>query len=166
MINFAKFATNEIKDAQILRHDGGPHILGLWINKWRRTWTERYTRKCVEDIVESSNKEDRLELERIFYKKFMRRLDLRKINERAEIARCIMDFNGLPGVVRFNSARVALQSLLKEFVEFENIEIAKPGFLNIYFHISFWKKYLSGIIKLKSRYGINKIIKENANWYA
>jgi len=117
LINFAKFAKNDIKDAQIARFDGGPHILGLWINKWRRSWTERYTRECVQDIIESTNKEDRLELERIFYKKFIRRLDLRKITERAEIARCIMDSNGLPGVVRFNSARVALQSLLKEFVE-------------------------------------------------
>ena len=117
LINFAKFAKNDIKDAQIARFDGGPHILGLWINKWRRTWTEKYTRECVGDIVESTNKEDRPELERIFYKKFIRRLDLRKITERAEIARCIMDSNGLPGVVRFNSARVALQSLLKEFVE-------------------------------------------------
>ena len=62
-----------------------------------------------------------------------------------------------------NLAEILKKNLLKEFVEFENIEIAKPGFLNIYFHISFWKKYLSGIIKLKSRYGINKIIKKKYN---
>ena len=41
--------------------------------------------------------------------------------------------------------------MLSNFVEFKNIEIADPGFLNIYFHISFWKEYLSKVIKLNAK---------------
>ena len=37
-------------------------------------------------------------------------------------------------------AEILKKHLLLSFKEFKNIEIAKPGFLNIYFHISFWKK--------------------------
>ena len=47
--------------------------------------------------------------------------------------------------------------MLSNFVEFKNIEIADPGFLNIYFHISFWKEYLSKVIKLNAKYGSNKV---------
>ena len=47
--------------------------------------------------------------------------------------------------------------VLSNFVEFKNIEIADPGFLNIYFHISFWKEYLSKVIKLNAKYGSNKV---------
>ena len=43
--------------------------------------------------------------------------------------------------------------LLKNFKEFKKIEVAKPGFLNIYFHMFFWKKYLKEILKLKGKYG-------------
>ena len=53
--------------------------------------------------------------------------------------------------------------LLSSFKEFENIEIAEPGFLNIYFNILFWKKYLNELIKLNSKYGSNKIIKKKYN---
>ena len=45
---------------------------------------------------------------------------------------------------------------LSNFIEFKSIEIAKPGFLNIYFHLSFWKKYLHEIIKENTKYGSNK----------
>ena len=37
--------------------------------------------------------------------------------------------------------------LLINFKEFNNIEIAKPGFLNISFDFSFWNKYLIDLFK-------------------
>ena len=46
--------------------------------------------------------------------------------------------------------------LLSNFREFKSIEISGPGFLNICFNISFWKKYLTKIIKLDSKYGSYK----------
>ena len=46
------------------------------------------------------------------------------------------------------------------FKEFKNIEIAEPGFLNIYFHTTFWEKYLMKVIKLNSKYGSHKIVKK------
>jgi len=46
--------------------------------------------------------------------------------------------------------------LLSEYNEFKNIEIAGPGFLNIHFNSSFWKKHLLSIIKLSNKYGFSK----------
>ncbi len=43
--------------------------------------------------------------------------------------------------------------LLDDFKEFKKIEIAGPGFLNIFFEISFWQKHLSTIINLGSLFG-------------
>ena len=51
--------------------------------------------------------------------------------------------------------------LLSNFNEFKSIDIAGPGFLNISFNISFWKKYLTKIIKLDSKYGSNTNFKKN-----
>ena len=48
-------------------------------------------------------------------------------------------------------------------MEFKNIEIAGPGFLNIYFYISFWRKYLAKVIELKAKYGSNKVDKKRYN---
>ena len=45
--------------------------------------------------------------------------------------------------------------LLSNFNEFKSIEIAGTGFLNISFNISFWKEYLTKIIKLDTKYGSN-----------
>ena len=53
-------------------------------------------------------------------------------------------------------AEIIKKHLLSNFKEFKSIEIAEPGFLNIYFHILFWKKYLNKIIKSDSKYGSNK----------
>jgi len=53
--------------------------------------------------------------------------------------------------------------LLKNFKEFNKIEIASPGFLNIFFDISFWKIYLSEIISLGAIYGSNFIFKNKFN---
>jgi len=60
-------------------------------------------------------------------------------------------------------AEVIKKHLLNSFSEFDKIEVAGPGFLNIYFNISFWNDYLSKIIKLNYKYGINKNIKKNFN---
>jgi len=53
--------------------------------------------------------------------------------------------------------------LLSNFEEFKRIEIAEPGFLNIYFHISFWKKYLAKVIELNFKYGSAKSPKKKYN---
>ena len=48
-----------------------------------------------------------------------------------------------------NLAEILKKHLLLNFKEFKSIEIVEPGFLNIYFHISFWKKYLTKINPIK-----------------
>jgi len=53
-------------------------------------------------------------------------------------------------------AKILKKHLLLNFSEFKTIEIAGPGFLNIYFNILFWKKYLFEIISLNTKYGSNK----------
>ena len=53
--------------------------------------------------------------------------------------------------------------LLYNFNEFRLVEIAKPGFLNIHFSTSFWKKYIIKTIKMKKKYGSNNTIKKNYN---
>ena len=60
-------------------------------------------------------------------------------------------------------AEVLKRHLLLSYKEFKNIEIADPGFLNIYFHISFWEKYLSKVLTLKSKYGANRTNRKKYN---
>ena len=60
-------------------------------------------------------------------------------------------------------AQILKKHLLSEFKEFKKIEIAGPGFLNIYFHISFWGKFLNKVIELNSKYGSNKGVKKKYN---
>ena len=60
-------------------------------------------------------------------------------------------------------AEILKKHLLLNFKEFESIEIAGPGFLNICFHISFWKEYLTKVIKLDSKYGSIKNFKKKYN---
>ena len=50
-------------------------------------------------------------------------------------------------------AEVIKQHLVKNFKEFKNVEIAGPGFLNISFDISFWKKHLMKINQLGDKFG-------------
>ena len=50
-------------------------------------------------------------------------------------------------------AKILRKNLLTIFKEFKSVEIAGPGFLNIHFHISFWKVPLAKVIKLDSKYG-------------
>ena len=60
-------------------------------------------------------------------------------------------------------AEILKKHLLLNFPEFKSIEIAGPGFLNIYFHIFFWAEYLTKVIKLSFKYGSNKVSKKNYN---
>ena len=60
-------------------------------------------------------------------------------------------------------AEILKKHLLLNFAEFKSIEIAGPGFLNIYFHIFFWAEYLTKVIKLSFKYGSNKVSKKNYN---
>ena len=67
-----------------------------------------------------------------------------------------------------NSSPIKLAEILKEhllskFKEFKIIEVAGPGFLNIYFHLSFWKEYLTKVIKLDSKYGSNRSTQKKYN---
>jgi len=57
-------------------------------------------------------------------------------------------------------AKIIKKTILEKFVEFENIEISKQGFLNIKLTINFWQIYLSEIIKSKSNYGSHKEYKK------
>ena len=58
-------------------------------------------------------------------------------------------------------AEVLKKFFLINFEEFKKIKIAGPGFININFKNSFWKKHLFEIIKKKSTYGSNKFKKKN-----
>ena len=60
-------------------------------------------------------------------------------------------------------AEILKRYLLSNFKEFKSIDIADPGFLNINFHISFWRKHLMKVIKLNSKYGSNRIYKKKYN---
>ena len=58
---------------------------------------------------------------------------------------------------------VIKNTFLSEFKEFENIDVAKQGFLNITFRKTFWKDFLLNIIDLKSSYGADKNFIQNYN---
>ena len=60
-------------------------------------------------------------------------------------------------------AEILRRYFLENFNEFEEINIAKPGFLNINFRKDFWRKYLLDIVKSGSNYGSNKNIKKKYN---
>ena len=60
-------------------------------------------------------------------------------------------------------AETIKKHLLNSFEEFRDIDVAGPGFLNIYFHEYFWNKCLLDIIKLNTKYGSNRIIKKKYN---
>ena len=60
-------------------------------------------------------------------------------------------------------ANIIKKYLLINFNEFKDIEIAGPGFLNIYFKKIFWKKYLEKIIKFDTSFGSHKINKKKYN---
>ena len=72
-------------------------------------------------------------------------------------------------LARFNKktpldlANILKKNFLENFREFEKIDVAKPGFLNINFKIDFWKNYLFKIIELNATYGSNKNLQQKFN---
>ncbi len=60
-------------------------------------------------------------------------------------------------------AEILKKYFLNSFNEFEKVDLAKPGFLNIFFRNDFWKTYLRNIIKQGPTYGVNKISKKKYN---
>tara|TARA_B110000438_G_scaffold162006_1_gene155255 strand:+ start:4565 stop:6292 length:1728 start_codon:yes stop_codon:yes gene_type:complete len=91
-------------------------------------------------------------------------VELPPINHKADIS-C----NASMILAKFNNiSPIELGEILKKhfllnFDEFRSIEIAGPGFLNISFNISFWKDYLTKIIKLDFKYGSNSDSKKKYN---
>ena len=53
-------------------------------------------------------------------------------------------------------AKLLKKHLLNNFKEFKDIEVAGPGFLNIYLHNSCWKVFLLDVINSGSKYGSTK----------
>ena len=84
-------------------------------------------------------------------------VELPPIKQKADIS-C----NAAMILAKFNeTSPIELATLLKKhlllnFKEFKNIDIVKPGFLNISFDILFWKKHLSKIISLNNNFGSDK----------
>ena len=60
-------------------------------------------------------------------------------------------------------ANILKNNFLENFNEFEKIDVAKPGFLNISFKINFWKNHLLKIIQYNSNYGSNKSLQQKYN---
>ena len=57
----------------------------------------------------------------------------------------------------YEVAEIIKKNLLSNFKEFKSVDIAGPGFLNIQFKVSFWKRILLNIIKFNSKFGsLNK----------
>ena len=60
-------------------------------------------------------------------------------------------------------AEIIKKNLLANFKEFKTIDIADPGFLNIYFQNTFWENYLFKVIKLNTKFGVNISKKKKYN---
>jgi len=60
-------------------------------------------------------------------------------------------------------ANILKKNFLENFKEFEKIDVAKPGFLNINFKIDFWKSHLFKIIQSDANYGSNKNLQQKYN---
>ena len=60
-------------------------------------------------------------------------------------------------------AELLKKQLEKNFSEFENIHIAKPGFLNIEFTDDFWKDFLSKVLANKEKYGSVTSVRKKYN---
>ena len=78
-----------------------------------------------------------------------------------------MSYNAAMILAKFNKktpldfANIIKKNFLENFNEFEKIDIAKPGFLNINFKTDFWKTFLFKIIQSSKNYGSNTNIKKN-----
>ena len=85
-------------------------------------------------------------------------------NQKADIScNAAMILANVNNISPVKLAEILKKHLLLNFAEFKSIEIAGPGFLNIYFHIFFWAEYLTKVIKLNFKYGSNKVSKKNYN---
>ena len=77
-----------------------------------------------------------------------------------------MSYNAAMILAKFNKktpldfAKILKKYFLENFNEFEKIDIAKPGFININFKIDFWKTFLFKIIQSSKNYGSNENIKK------
>jgi len=60
-------------------------------------------------------------------------------------------------------AYILKKEFLENFKEFEKIDVAKPGFLNINFKINFWKNYLFKVIESNTNYGSNRNLQQKYN---
>ena len=60
-------------------------------------------------------------------------------------------------------ANILKKNFLENFKEFEKIDVAKPGFLNINFKIDFWKNHLFEIIQSDANYGSNINLQQKYN---
>ena len=68
-------------------------------------------------------------------------------------AMILSKYNKVPPI---KLANIIKENFLKEFEEFEEIKIKKPGFINIKFKITFWKDFLLSVLNDKDSYGSNK----------
>ena len=59
-------------------------------------------------------------------------------------------------ISQIKMAEIIKDHLMLNFNEFKSIEVAGPGFLNIYFNTSFWENYLNKIIDIRKDFGSNK----------
>ena len=68
-------------------------------------------------------------------------------NQKADIScNAAMILAKINNISPFKLAEILKKHLLLNFKEFKKIEIAEPGFLNIYFHLSFWEKFLDNVL--------------------
>jgi len=113
--------------------------------------------KCVKSMEKKG-------LLKIPYKPTNIVVELPPKNQNADLSCNIaMIFANVNKIPPIKLAGIIKIELLKRFKEFNNIEIADPGFINITFNISFWKKYLKRIIQLDSKYGSSRTTKKKYN---
>ena len=75
-------------------------------------------------------------------------IELPPKNQKADIScNAAMILAKVNGLQPNELATMLKKHLLDNFKEFKQIDIANPGFLNIFFHYSFWNEYLKKIIK-------------------
>jgi len=91
-------------------------------------------------------------------------IELPPANQKADmscnVALILSKINNIPSP---KLAEIIKKSFLSQFKEFENVNIAGPGFLNITFKNIFWKRYLTKIVKLNKKYGANNFNKKKYN---
>ena len=91
-------------------------------------------------------------------------IELPPKNQKADIScNAAMILAKVNGLQPNELATMLKKHLLDNFKEFKQIDIANPGFLNIFFHYSFWNEYLKKIIKLDKKYGLIKCYKKKYN---